>query len=131
MTIIALTLLLAIADPSCGGSTTPEVERCLAAELADADAELNRYYAAAVARLAREGQHDVVAWLRGSERAWIAYRDAECGAVWRYWRRGTIRGAFSIRCRTRLTQARTSEIWRAWLTYVDSTPPLLPQPIYP
>jgi uncharacterized protein YecT (DUF1311 family) len=50
MTIIAMTLLLAATDP-CARSTTREVEQCLADDLARADAELNRYYAAAVKRL--------------------------------------------------------------------------------
>lgn len=53
MSIIIATLLLVASDP-CTGSTTPEVEQCLAADLARADTELNRYYAAAVTRLNRE-----------------------------------------------------------------------------
>jgi hypothetical protein len=55
MTIVAMTLLLAAAAP-CPGSTTREVEQCLAEDLARADAELNRYYAAAVRRLADDRQ---------------------------------------------------------------------------
>lgn len=127
MTIIPLMLLLAAADP-CPGSTTREVEQCLAADLSRADAELNRYYAAAVKRLTDERQPAVLAKLRASERAWIQHRDAECDAIWEYWKGGTIRGTFSTECRVRLTRDRTMAIWRIWLTYVDSTPPLLPRP---
>lgn len=127
MTIIALTLMLAGAA-SCPGSTTREVEQCLAADLARADAELNRYYAAAVKRLTGERQATALAQLRVSERAWIMHRNAECDAVWKYWKGGTIRGTFSTECRVRLTRDRTMAIWRNWLTYVDSTPPLLPRP---
>jgi len=130
MTIIALTLLLAAAAP-CPGSTTREVEQCLADDLARANAELNRYYAAAVKRLTSERQPVALAKLRASERAWIQHRNTECNAVWEYWEGGTIRGTFSTECRVRLTQDRTMAVWRNWLTYVDSTPPLLPRPEKP
>lgn len=128
MTIIALTLLLVAADP-CPRSTTREVEQCLADNLARADAELNRYYAAAVKRLTGERQTMALAKLRASERAWIRYRDTECDAVWEYWRGGTIRGTFSTECRLRMTRDRTLAIWSNWLTYVDSTPSLMPRPV--
>lgn len=130
MTIVALTLMLAAAAP-CPGSTTREVEQCLADDLVGADAELNRYYVAAVKRLTDTGETAALARLRASERAWIRYRDAECDAVWEYWSKGSIRGSFSAQCRIRLTHDRTMAIWSNWLTYVDSTPPLLPRPEKP
>lgn len=119
-------LLLATAQ-SCDG-TTRDVETCLGREIERSDAELNRYYAAAVKRLTDTGQTAALARLRASERAWIRYRNAECDAVWEYWSKGSIRGTFSADCRIRLTRDRTMAIWRNWLTYVDSTPPLLPRP---
>lgn len=127
MIVLAPVLLLATADP-CVPTTTVEAERCVAADLASADADLNRYYAAAVARLTRERRTTALAKLRASERAWIAYREAECDAVWEYWKGGTVRGTFSAECGLRLTRARTMAIWTDWLTYVDSSPPLLPRP---
>ncbi len=127
MSVILTTLLLAMVDP-CVGSTTPEVERCLAADLARADAELNRYYRAAVERLTRERETATLGKLRASERAWMTYRDAECDAVYDWWGRGTIRGAMALGCRIRLTEGRTMVVWRNWLTYADSTPPILSKP---
>jgi uncharacterized protein YecT (DUF1311 family) len=127
MSIIIATLLLAGGEP-CQGSTTREVERCLADGFARADAELNHYYAAAVARLTRDGDATTLAKLRASERAWIAHRDAECDAVLDSWKGGTIRGAMTLGCRTRITEARTLEVWQNWLTYADGTPPVLPRP---
>ncbi len=126
MSIIIATLLAAAAP--CAGSTTRDVEKCLAGDLGRADAELNRYYAAAVARLTKERATSVLAKLRASERIWMAFRDAECAAVYEWWKEGTIRGAMTLGCRTRITKARTMAIWRNWLTYADSTPPLLPTP---
>lgn len=124
---IAAALLIAVASP-CGGPTTPEAEQCLAADLARADLELNRYYAAAVRRLTDEGQAAALAALRTSERAWIRHRDAECDAVWEYWKNGTIRGGKALGCKLTATRARAMAVWRTWLTYPDGTPSLLPRP---
>lgn len=127
MSIIIAALLLA-AGNTCDRSTTREVERCLAADLDLADGELNRYYAAATKRLTEQQDTAALAELRAAERAWIAYRDAECDAVYESWGQGTIRGAMNLGCRIGLTEARTATIWRNWLTYADSTPPILPKP---
>lgn len=127
MSIIIAALLLAAGNP-CDGSTTHEVERCLAADLDRADGELNRYYAAATKRLTAQQDTAALAKLRTAERAWIAYRDAECDAVYESWGQGTIRGAMYLGCRITLTEARTATIWRNWLTYADGTPPILLKP---
>ena len=129
MTNIVALLLITVADP-CGGSTTLKVEQCLSADLARTDAELNRYYSAAMARLTKDRQTAAITQLRASERAWVSYRDAECGAVYEQWKDGTIRVALALGCRIRATKARTNTIWRNWLTYADSTPPLLPRPLH-
>jgi uncharacterized protein YecT (DUF1311 family) len=120
--------LLLAAGNLCDGSTTPEVEQCLAADLARADGELNRYFAAATKRLTKQQDTAALAKLRTAERAWIAYRDAECDAVYQSWGQGTIRGTLALGCRIALTKARTATVWHNWLTYADSTPPMLPKP---
>lgn len=125
---VLIAMLTLVEAPRCDG-TTIEVEACLAGELRRADAELNRYYRAAVTRLTGERQPEALAGLRRSERAWIAHRDEECGAVSEYWKGGTIRGAMETRCRITATRIRTAAIWRDWLTYADSTPPILPAPV--
>ena len=40
----------------------------------------------------------------------------------------TIRNAMSLTCRIRLVDQRTHTIWQNWLTFMDSTPPILPEP---
>ncbi len=124
---VIITMLVAAGAP-CNGSTTRDVEQCLAIDLARADAELNRYYAAATKRLTEQQDAAALAKLRAAERAWIAYRDAECDAVYESWGQGTIRGAMNLGCRIAHTKERTATIWRNWLTYADSTPPILPNP---
>jgi uncharacterized protein YecT (DUF1311 family) len=113
-----------IAAP-CPGTSTPEVDACLNARLAECDAILNLYYRAA---LKRAGDGELAPKLIQAERSWIAYRDAECGSVFDFWKGGTIRTSMEIDCRIRLTGLHTYVIWRDWLTYPDSTPSLLPRP---
>ena len=101
-----------------------------AAPTDDADAELNSYYSAAMERLADQGEDYAQARLelRDAQRAWINYRDAECGAVFTSWYPGSIARTMAADCSDRLTRARTHAIWAHWLTFADSTPPLLPEP---
>jgi len=89
---------------------------------------LNRYYQAALKRLGKEDNGKVARELARSQRAWIVYRDSECGAVFNNWRGGSIRVSMELECQTRLTQLRSYSVWKNWLTYVDSTPPVLPRP---
>ncbi|MFZ5795308.1 MAG: lysozyme inhibitor LprI family protein [Sphingomonas sp.] len=125
-------LVLAAASPTgkelCPGTTTLEVNACQKAKFDQADANLNRYYEAALKRLQGDDEPKVRQELVKSQRDWIIYRDAECGAVFDNWSGGTIRVSMEIGCKTQLTQLRTYSIWKNWLTYMDSTPPVLPRP---
>lgn len=128
--LAVLTLVSADHDPkpACARDTTLEVERCLGQELTQEDDQRARYYAAALKRLRDGHEPDVASELAGSERQWLAYRHAECGAVFDNWASGTIRVAKELQCETDLTRARTLAIWKNWLTYADNTPPILPRP---
>jgi len=127
---IALALAAAAAPPDghCPGSSTPEIDACLAGRFDKADAVLNRYYKAAITRLRDEREIASEQKLVQAERSWVAYRTSECGAVYENWIGGGIRGSMAFECQIRLTRMRTYTIWRHWLTYRDSTPPLLPRP---
>jgi uncharacterized protein YecT (DUF1311 family) len=128
--IFALALATAAAPGAshCPGSSTPEIDACLAGRFSDADAELNRYYQAAIKRLREEREIALEQMLVRAERSWVAYRTSECGAVYDNWIGGSIRGSMALNCQIRLTRMRTYTIWLHWLTYIDSTPPLLPRP---
>ena len=78
----------------------------------DADAELNRYYSAAMERLADQGEDYAKARteLRDAQRAWIKYRDAECGAVFTYWYPGSIARTMAADCSDRLTGANSRDM---------------------
>jgi uncharacterized protein YecT (DUF1311 family) len=124
-------LLLAAAAASsaapCPGTTTIEVNACLNARLERSDATLNHYYQTALERITKENGSKPAQEFIKAERSWISYRDSECASAFdRY--DGTIRVSVGLECSIRLTRLRTYSIWRDWLTYPDSTPPLLPRP---
>lgn len=120
----------------CAGSTTPEVDACQAEYARRADRELARYLAAARRRLVGEASENAdpqtskttLAALEASQKAWEGFRKAECEAVYVWWSEGTIRGAMYQDCMQSLTQSRTEQVWRTWLSFEDSTPPLMPKP---
>lgn len=94
--------------------------------LDEADALLARYLTAAQARIDKDFGSKPN--LKAAQAAWARYRDVECGDVFDLWVQGTYRTMADSECMLRLTQQRTHEVWRAYLTYQDSTPPLLPEP---
>ena len=59
---------------------------------------------------------------------WQEYKSKQCEAVYLRWQQGTIRGPKAVRCDLDLTRQRTHRIWSDFLTYPDSTPPILPEP---
>lgn len=130
--LLLLALTLTAASPEakiiCPGTTTPEVNACQKAKFDQADADLNRYYKAALKRLQKNNEPKVAQGLVQAQRTWISYRDAECGAVFDNWSGGTIRVSMEFDCQTRLTRLRSYAIWKNWLTFMDSTPPILPRP---
>ena len=121
----------------CAGATTPEVDACGAEYAGRADRELTRYVAAARKRLmdeARENSNpqasrDALTGLDASQKTWEAFRKAECEAVYSWWSQGTIRGAMYQGCMQSLTKSRTQQVWETWLSFEDSTPPLMPKPV--
>ena len=116
------------------------MEACLRSTLDDVEAELHHYTDAAIKRIEEDGaaskeyggQDDsveILAAFRKGEAAWDDYRRAACDAVYESWSTGMIRGAMALTCQTRITEDRTHEVWRNWLTYMDRTPPVLPEPV--
>lgn len=120
----------------CPGYTTIEVNHCLGEQLGAAAKMLERYNAAALARLrdvskeadAEPGSAELPAMFQASARSWAEYREHECGAVYVSWGGGSIRTAAELRCKLALTQRRTHTVWNNWLRYADRSPPILPEP---
>lgn len=96
---------------------TPELNACADLELQAADGKLNAAYRKALAYIEKSGgekPYDPVSWanaLRASQRAWIAFRDADCdGLVPMSWGGGTGTTSAVLYCKTVKTEARTTEL---------------------
>lgn len=83
---------------------------CAFREFEAADAALNATYRRIVARLA--GQTEARQLLTKAQRAWVAFRDAECGFSASGVQGGSIQPMIASMCQTDLTKVRTEALRR-------------------
>jgi uncharacterized protein YecT (DUF1311 family) len=115
-------------EPNCEKpATTYDFNICGSRDVEKARAEMQRYFEAAKVRMRSEGPLALTA-LEGAQSAWTSYQEKHCAAIYARWQGGTIRGPASVQCSLDLTRQRTHELWANYLTYPDSTPPVLPEP---
>jgi uncharacterized protein YecT (DUF1311 family) len=99
-----------------GGSTTIGITDCILAETVEWDAILNEEYKATqqVNEAAdTDGLSQVMDRadaLRDAQRAWIAFRDADCGARYAMWQDGTVRTIVAANCHLTMTAQRAIEL---------------------
>ncbi len=98
-------------------STTYEMNFCSDKDFRAADAKLNATYKKVLAHIAEsdlEPPYDAASWekaMRESQRAWVAFRDADCkGVVPMEWSGGTGTGSAVAGCMTEKTNTRTQEL---------------------
>ena len=106
--------------------TTFDVNHCTGLELESAERELQKYYKKSLEH--RKGEPELVVAIKNSQKQWEKYLEAHCDSVFTQWKGGTVRHAMYLSCRTELTQQRTFILWNDFLTFMDSTPPVLPKP---
>lgn len=106
--------------------TTLEIEECSREQIGALEVELDEYLAAA--REHMEGEEAVLAALDLAQQSWLDYRREHCLAVRELWAGGSIRGVMMNQCLLHQTRQRIWDIWETYLTFMDSTPPLLPEP---
>ena len=96
---------------------TAELNQCAETELTKADAALNEIYKKALTHIAANGgdkPYDSKSWeeaLRKSQRAWVAYRDADCkDLVPMSWTGGTATSGEVLGCLKEKTEARAKDL---------------------
>lgn len=116
-------------DLQCRDLTTVATEQCLVRRRDAAMRTLDRYRSAARARIVRESPEvgALPIAFDAAQAAWVRYARQQCGTV-EMWQGGTVRNATALACDIRMTELRTHELWHDWLTFVDRTPPILPEP---
>jgi uncharacterized protein YecT (DUF1311 family) len=87
-----------------------EMVNCMDGEVKRADAELNRVYQAAL----KKHRPENAVKLRKAQRAWIAFRVAQCEAEGSIYEGGTIQPIVEAHCRVKLTQERTKDLLAAY-----------------
>jgi len=99
-----------------GHTTTQGIVQCIQAETQAWDALLNTEYKALRADLGNRNttvsgnQLDLNEQLLTAQRAWIAYRDAECSFAYARWQDGSIRSVVHANCLMVMTARRTIEL---------------------
>lgn len=132
LTVVLLTSLPLLASASddaidCENAmNTIEINQCASIELETAQVELDQYLEASFEHNAYDAE--LVSSIKVAQDSWQAYMTAHCDSVYTQWRDGSIRGVMALSCKTKLTKQRTHEVWGNFLTYMDSTPPVLPEP---
>ena len=101
-------------DPSFG---TPQIAACMEKAAAEADKRLNDAYRKAISIIEKDSDRtpeQKVAWRQAllvSERAWTAFRDADCGDLTVIeWNSGSGTGTAIAACRYDKTVQRTAEL---------------------
>lgn len=105
-----------IAECDAQRSSNADLGNCLARVLRRDDAALNRAFQAALASIDQETHLTPTQrgeWkdaLRRAQRAWIAFRDVDCGEMigWE-WYGGTGRSSAELTCQIERTRARTRD----------------------
>ncbi|WP_170478941.1 lysozyme inhibitor LprI family protein [Ruegeria arenilitoris] len=92
-----------------GQSTTLGITECIQEETLIWDAFLNEQYQLRRAELAQESA-ELANELREAQRAWISFRDAECGLQYSLWSGGTIRSIVYAGCVLNETAERALEL---------------------
>ncbi|MCL3882776.1 lysozyme inhibitor LprI family protein [Marivita sp. GX14005] len=99
-----------------GGSTTIGMMECIQAETAHWDAILNEQYGRTQDFNAMQDAQgaspvmDRTDALRDAQRAWIAFRDADCAARYALWQDGTMRSIVAANCHLTMTAQRALEL---------------------
>ena len=93
--------------------TTLQINECFAKELKKADARLNRVYRLTQEKLSPED----AALLQKTQRAWVAFRDAQCEAEHALMGEGTAGPMTLMSCKLEMTRKRTAEIRTTYQTH--------------
>lgn len=106
--------------------TTLDINRCMSLELEKVESTMETYLSKSKERHKEDNVSSKS--IEKSQDIWLKYRESHCNAIYDTWREGTIRNSMFIRCKIDLTQKRTKELWSYYLTFMDSTPSILPEP---
>jgi len=107
------------AAAACDALPTAAQSGCFEKLAVAADAKLNAVYRRAVQAIEQSDSDNIAAWkaeLKTAQQAWIAFRDADCGALTAYeWGHGTGMGAATESCILDKTIQRAADLQRRYI----------------
>lgn len=106
--LLAAGPVLAQGDPCDDAETQVDLNDCTYVAWEQADEALNKAWAEAMALAEERGTQDT---LRTAQRAWIAFRDADCAAHAALWEGGSAQPMIFNGCMETLTLQRTDALW--------------------
>lgn len=125
--LLASHVSIASTDIDCSTSaTTIDINKCKAQEVELVYATLKQYLSASL----RQNKEDKITseFIQESQHEWEKYSEKHCKTIYQKFIDGSIRNVMYHECKLRLAKRRTYELWYSYLTYMDSTPPVLPNP---
>lgn len=118
--------LRAAQDPCATAKSQLQINECVGAQAHNEEQRLAEYFAAARRRLSDDKK--TLAALDKAQATWTSFLKEDCDAVYSNWEGGSIRNAKFSTCMRDGRRARTHDLWAQYLTYEDTTPPILPEP---
>jgi uncharacterized protein YecT (DUF1311 family) len=97
----------------CDSPVTTDIVACAQKQLREAETDLDRYLAGVRAAIA-DRPADLAA-LEAAQKAWSAFVELDCKAVYEHWIDGTVRGPFVVACKVDHTERRTCSLWDTYL----------------
>lgn len=127
LVIMSIFSFSAVAKVDCDKAlNTLQINYCAKLKLDNAEAEMKRYLDKSIAQYTADTY--VVESINIAQSAWKSYSKSQCDSVFTMFRDGSLRVVMTLSCRTKLTQQRTHELWSQYLTYMDNSTPILPEP---
>lgn len=125
-TILFLPSVALAADPCSNAKNTVKMNECTSNRITGAERELARYLGKSLEHISDQPKSAQA--LTKAQASWLQFRKDHCDAISEMWAGGTISTAMHGNCLVEQTQRRTHDLWKEYLTFMDSTPALLPEP---
>jgi uncharacterized protein YecT (DUF1311 family) len=108
-------------------NTDKDVENCIYQELKQSTDNLNTYLYSALGH--HSGDDKTIKNIKSTQVFWNKYIKFYCGNIYEFWQGTSIAIVKNMECNIRVNKYRTFELWQSYLTYEDSTKPVLKAPI--
>lgn len=119
-----------IACPNNPRQTTIDMNDCMGTKRDAVKSVEAKYVSASRQRILATQDKQTLNAFEAENKAWDILIDAASHATGVEWQGGTIRGVKAAEREITLIELRIHNQWQNWLRYEDSTPPILPEPLF-